>query len=299
MDPTLTPHFSLSFSPSKARAQRAQAADWAQIDSWLSSKYQGRSVPLFERNEDTLKALLALVAANEKADEEREVLWTVEKRTLAEVEADLERSDDDAAILEALRMHLSPDAQQSLDALAACSVAIDSPRPGAESTAHTLIQLTTQSHALSQQLHRLNHLHSYLQSQMFALRAQLRDIQPSKDTTANTFSVPLSLPQQTQEWTRNTKMLKAKVAEYEERLNALSASLPGSEYSVGVEDVVELENEVVDMRKRVNQLESQIKGFEGLPPDRDAARKEVKRIEKEVELLKRERDKVFAEMVGK
>ena len=86
MDPTLTPHFSLSFSPSKARAQRAQAAEWAQVDSWLSSKYQGRSVPSFERNEDTLKALLALVSANEKADEEREALWMVEKKALAEVE---------------------------------------------------------------------------------------------------------------------------------------------------------------------------------------------------------------------
>lgn len=88
MDPSLplSPHFSLSFSPSKARAQRAQAADWQQIDSWLSSKYQGRSVPAFERNEDTLKALLAVVAASEQADEEREVLWAVERKAVAEIE---------------------------------------------------------------------------------------------------------------------------------------------------------------------------------------------------------------------
>lgn len=92
-------------------------------------------------------------------------------------------------------------------------------------------------------------------------------------------------------------MLKSKIAEYEERLNTLRA-LPGSEYSVGVEDVAELEKEVLDSRKRVSKLESQIKGFEGLPPDGDAARKEVKRMEKEVEELKRKRDKVFAEMVG-
>ena len=38
--------------------------------------------------------------------------------------------------------------------------------------------------------------------------------------------------------------------------------------------------------------------LEGLPPDRDAARRETKRLEKEVEGLKRQRDNVFAEMVG-
>lgn len=85
----LSPHFSLSFSPSKARAQRAQAADWHHVDTWLSSKFQGRSVPAFERNEDTLKALLALVAANEKADEEREILWAVEKKGLNEAEVSI------------------------------------------------------------------------------------------------------------------------------------------------------------------------------------------------------------------
>jgi len=75
------------FSPSKAKQQRAQAQDWQHVDAWLASKYQGRSVPLFERNEETLKALLALVAVNEKADEERDLLWNVQKESLSELQA--------------------------------------------------------------------------------------------------------------------------------------------------------------------------------------------------------------------
>jgi len=75
------------FSPSKAKQQRAQAQDWQHVDAWLASKYQGRSVPLFERNEETLKSLLALVAANEKADEERDLLWNVQKESLSELQA--------------------------------------------------------------------------------------------------------------------------------------------------------------------------------------------------------------------
>lgn len=74
------------FSPSKARQQRAQAADWAQIDSWLSYKYAGRTVPTFERNEETLKVLRELAAANERADEERMVLERVEREAARELE---------------------------------------------------------------------------------------------------------------------------------------------------------------------------------------------------------------------
>ena len=74
------------FSPSKARQQRAQAQDWAQIDSWLSYKYAGRTVPTFERNEETLKVLRELSMANERADEERAVFERVEREALRELD---------------------------------------------------------------------------------------------------------------------------------------------------------------------------------------------------------------------
>ena len=74
------------FSPSKARQQRAQAADWAQIDSWLSYKYVGRTVPSFERNEETLKVLRELSTANEGADEERIVAERLERDVCVELE---------------------------------------------------------------------------------------------------------------------------------------------------------------------------------------------------------------------
>jgi len=90
MDTSLTPL--ALFSPSKAAQQRAQAQDWHHVDTWLSSKYQGRSVPVFERNEETLKALQSLAAANERADEERELLWAVEKAALREFEVETQYS---------------------------------------------------------------------------------------------------------------------------------------------------------------------------------------------------------------
>jgi HAUS augmin-like complex subunit 1 len=84
MDTSLTP--TDLFSPSKARQQRAQAQDWAHIESWLSYKYAGRSIPNFERNEETLKALRALATVNERADEERALIARVEREALKELE---------------------------------------------------------------------------------------------------------------------------------------------------------------------------------------------------------------------
>jgi len=74
------------FSPSKARQQRAQAQDWAHIDTWLSYKYSGRTVPTFERNDETLKVLRELSIANERADEEIHALERVEKEALKELD---------------------------------------------------------------------------------------------------------------------------------------------------------------------------------------------------------------------
>ena len=71
------------FSPSVARAAASTAKDWSFVDDWLHRKYAASSasgggggktaakrsswttVPQFERNPETLKALLALAAANE------------------------------------------------------------------------------------------------------------------------------------------------------------------------------------------------------------------------------------------
>ena len=74
------------FSPSKARQQRAQAQDWAHIDSWLSYKYAGRTVPTFERNDETLKVLRELSMANERADDERTVMERLEREALKELD---------------------------------------------------------------------------------------------------------------------------------------------------------------------------------------------------------------------
>jgi HAUS augmin-like complex subunit 1 len=74
------------FSPSKARQQRAQAQDWAYIDTWLQYKYSGRTIPTFERNDETLKVLRELSVATERADENKAIQQRLEREALKELD---------------------------------------------------------------------------------------------------------------------------------------------------------------------------------------------------------------------
>lgn len=63
------------FSPSFARIAATTARDWSYVDTWLASKLPGNDPPpLFERNKDTLNALLTLCAYNEATDGERQLV---------------------------------------------------------------------------------------------------------------------------------------------------------------------------------------------------------------------------------
>ncbi|KAH0309502.1 hypothetical protein KCU71_g8358, partial [Aureobasidium melanogenum] len=67
---TSTPLEYSLFSPSKAAEQQRLAKDWDYVHQFLRQKYPSpQKVPKFEENEETLRMLLAVAAANEKADE--------------------------------------------------------------------------------------------------------------------------------------------------------------------------------------------------------------------------------------
>ena len=291
MDSNLDLLPSALFSPSKAAQQRAQAQDWHHVDTWLASKYQGRSVPQFERNEDTLKAFLALVAANEKADEERDMLWGIQKEALADLKSHDTKDNDlasNTAILSALSQSLSSEATTSLEALATTSVTLDVSSADPESVAKSIIVQTQTSQALSQTLLRVSSLQRRLENELMALRSQLNELRSSA------FQAPLSLQRQTLEWNRNTKQLRTKIGEYTERL----ASLEGKDNGL-IEDVVRREKTVTELGEKVKQLEAQVEAFKGLPKDRDAARREVEKVGKELAGLQRQRDKMFEELFEK
>lgn len=283
------------FSPSKAAQQRAQASDWQHVDTWLSSKYQGRSVPTFERNEDTLKTLLALVAANEKADEERELLWSTQKEALAELKEGPHEDSPQSrmAIVGKLTAYLPKEGLENLDALAGMAVAVDAPNAQPETIARTVMEQTQTSQALTQTLLRLTHLQRRLETELLSLRTQLAQLR------SPSFQPPATLARQTLEWTRNTKQLRAKLGEYNDRLASLADAGAETQSGLLVEQIVQRESDLLELGERVARLEGRVDAFKGLPGDRDGARREVEKAGNELGRLQRRRDELFEGLVEK
>ncbi|KAF2827371.1 hypothetical protein CC86DRAFT_348776 [Ophiobolus disseminans] len=289
------------FSPSKARQQRAQAQDWAHIDSWLSYKYSGRSVPSFERNEETLKVLRELSMANERADESRITIERVEREALKEIDEAV-RNEDDVRLLSKLRSSLTPEGEQALDALASTTVALNTPTANPETIAHALIQHTTTSQNLTNQLAYIQTLQDYLTKQHSLLRAQLNAL-----GTNPAFVAPSNLQRQTTEQTRQTKHLRTKIREYEDKLSSLQLNqsrsmTPGSKYigsADAIGEMLEQQKALDEVREKVEGLEREVGEFAGLPADREAARKEVGKLEVRLDEVRRRRDELFEGLVGK
>ncbi|KAF1928944.1 uncharacterized protein M421DRAFT_420173 [Didymella exigua CBS 183.55] len=288
------------FSPSKARQQRARAQDWAHIESWLSYKYAGRTMPAFERNEETLKVLRELSMANERADEERAVLERVEREALKELD-EVTTNPNGAHILSTLRANLTPEGSTALAALASTTIALSTPTADPQTLAHALISYTATTQNLTNQLTHIQDLQKYLSKQHALLRAQLHELQ-----TDPLFSAPASLQRQTIEQTRQTKHLRSKIREAESQLSSLQSSharamTPGSKNIATVEaitDMLEQQRASEELRERVQALEEEVEQFGGLPADLTAARKEVGRLEVRCDEVRRRRDELFEELVG-
>jgi len=101
------------------------------------------------------------------------------------------------------------------------------------------------------------------------------------------------------EWNRNTKQLRAKLEEYENRLASLESGDGPAKRRELVKEVVTQEEQVSGMSERVQTLESQLQAYRGLPKNKNAARKEVQKVERELAELQKRRDTLFEGLVEK
>lgn len=77
---------------------------------------------------------------------------------------------------------------------------------------------------------------------------------------------------------------------------------PGSKYIGSAEAIVEMleqQKALDEIRARVEGLESEVAQFAGLPAEREAARKEVAKLEVRLDEVRRKRDELFEGLVGR
>lgn len=275
------------FSPSVARQQLAAAKDWNYIDSWLSTKFAGKTPP-FERNNDTLKALLALAALNESADEERELLARVEAKALQDLRTKQE-ADPNGKLLQSIEESLTREGQTSLETLSALSVALNQPIPNTEKLGRGIIDLQVTAYDLEQASDRVSILENHLNAELGKINQLIEELQ------SDAYQPPADLAKQTTDYQRKIKVLNAKLPELREKVASLSAN--NGKSKVTIQDVKAEEDKFKDLMATVKDLEAQVKSYHGLPQDTDLARLELESLRVELRDLSRQRDSMFEGLV--
>lgn len=320
------------FSPSVARAAASAAKDWSYVDTWLQRKFPGRAPPPFERNADTLRALLALASANEAADEERALIARLEAETLQQLRAhddqqpqkgeesyDPQQPTLDAAreaILTSLEASLTREGQTALTAMAALALQTHTPLPTPATLGAELITLSTESLALEQAIARIHTLTAYLAQEAAAtanLAAELRppsphhhdqDEDPSEtaqgnDHRATGYHPPPDLSIQNLSLQRQIKALSSRVPDLRDRAATLAKSVGGSgtASSPSIAQIRDEEEAYLSLLAEKRELDAQVRAFHGLPPDTEQARRQLEALRAELRRMTMRRDEVFEGLV--
>ena len=275
------------FSPSKARAAQAQAKDWASVDAWLGKRYPSKRLPPFERNEETLQALLELATLNDSADEQRSLVDRIEKSSLqAMSRRRAAESEGNAEILKLLMTALKD--CKSLDGLAETTVALECPDTDVATVARALADLTAQEFDAKQQATRAEAQVQAIKSNQAKVSSQLKELK------RDDFQPRTNLPELTVEWSRNTKQLKAKIGEYDDRLAGLRASQPPA---VTLEDVSSLAEDLSTQQQRLAELNAHLTAYQSLPTDPKAARTALEKAKVALRSQMQDRDQLFERLI--
>jgi HAUS augmin-like complex subunit 1 len=274
-------------SPTKARQAAIQAKDWAYVNSWLSRKYSPHNVPPFERNDETLRSLLAIAAANDAADEEASLVHRAREEVVRALKQREEAGDSRKQnLLEDIEARLDLEGKEALNDLAETIVLLGDSSTDVTELAHAIIELTRDEFELANQVQKVEALQAYLDKEILLVQTE---IETFKSHPA--YETPPDLTSQTVEWARSAKLLGAKINEYRDKTTSLqrSVSIDGPT----IEEVVQEEGNLHRLKETVRVLENRIKSYRDLPPDLEDAKNEYKRLEKELNRLTRERDQLF------
>lgn len=285
-------------SPTKARQAAIQAKDWAYVNSWLDRQYAPKPVPRFERNEDTLRVLLTLAAANDAADEESALQNRAREEAVNAFKAqeEAERKDPHEQqkneILNEVEAWLDDKGSRDLDDLADSAAALGNTlNPTPEDLSQSIVELTEENFDAQAQMAKVETLHHYLRKELLRLQADLEDLKSDK-----AYEPPSDAQNLTAEWSRGTKTLATKLGEYQDRIASLERHQPRGST---IKDMMIEEEGVIRLQDEVMALEGRVKAFHNLPKDITGARIRYKELERELDQLTRQRDNMFGRLVGR
>ncbi|RDA83332.1 hypothetical protein CP532_5213 [Ophiocordyceps camponoti-leonardi (nom. inval.)] len=266
------------FSPSVARIAASTARDWSYVDSWLASKLPpDRPIPPFERNQDTLKALLALALANEAADEERHqraraseaALQTLRRRRRQQQQQQRQRQEHDTPslsmdLLASIQRELPQEGRDALEALANVAVQSGASLAAPQDLARGFVRLQAELAETELMISRLDLLRRHVDREaglaVDALRAWQSDrFKPLPDAARQNLDLQ-----------RKTKAMHAQLVDLRDR-----APVAAQTQHLTIGDAAREEQDILDLLACSEELEARINDFGRLPYDAGDAKAEV------------------------
>ncbi|KAK0648791.1 hypothetical protein B0T16DRAFT_324557 [Cercophora newfieldiana] len=284
------------FSPSVARLAASTAKDWNYIDSWLHNLFHPRSPPSFERNADTLRALLALALANETANEERALLSRLETTSLSTLNAPPHPDSNttlttaQSAILTSLSSNLSREGTTALTTMSTLSTNLGIANPTPSDIAQRMATLSSTLASLEQMEERVQILTRYIDTEASKMRDLVESIKSSKD-----YRPAAGLAKENLEAQRRIKSMSSRLPELKDRVSALASSVGMPNPTI--EQIRQEEEAYLECLAQKNALDAEVRSFQGLPHDTDQARQELETLRSELRHITSRRDAVFEGLV--
>lgn len=286
------------FSPSVARLASSEAKDWSYVDSWLSSKFTGRSPPPFERNNETLRVLVALATINEGIDEEHGLVANAEVaglQGLYSIDPNMEHNLDASvrssttvaqSIMSAIEASLSRVGQSAFESLAAASIEVGIAFPAPEIIARKVTDLQKHIFQLGQALFRIQKL-------LVRVNAQSRNVQSRiQEQEQDSRRPSTSLARLNLELQRKIRAETARLRDTKEKIS-ISFRPPAP----SVQQLKDDEATFVELWEYNESLNKQIECFKDLPPNTELAKQQLDALRDELHAATQKRDIVFEGLV--
>ncbi|KAI3393521.1 hypothetical protein diail_4157 [Diaporthe ilicicola] len=292
------------FSPTVARLAASTARDWDYVDSWLASRYNGRTPSQFERNPDTLKVLLSLAALNETSDENRRLVSQVDAAALDDFTAARDanhRAGDEPeqrptdlaafkdAFYAAIEDSLTREGKAALDAMASSAGHLGMTFPEPARLARAMLDLQTRIFDLEQAVARVGTLQRLAESETARLDELLEDIRGDE------YRPPADLARQNLDLQRKIKAITKKLPEMQDKVASLARTVGVPDPTI--QQVRQEEDKYLEFLNQRRRLDQQVNEFEGLPADVDRARQQLDRLRGELRSITQRRDAVFEGLV--
>lgn len=333
MSSHLPPSAPVIFSPSVARAAASAAKDWSYVDSWLHAKYAPLhlKVPSFERNPETLKALLALATANEAADDPRQQIADLESatqeklntsnttsldRTAAQAQDDITPSfpspsasltyhEAKQSIFSSLSASLTPAGQEALTSLShSQTLSLPVTQGDPIHLASSFLSLSTELNNLEQARQRLDLLSSHITCATASIEKLLVRLRRHPGC-----SPAAGLAKENLEVQRRIRMLAGQtLPQLKEKVANLADAVVGGDGGgscgeeegrgmVTVEQVRREQEAYLELLRRKHELDVKVRAFQGLPPDIEQARRALELLREGLRSLTSRRDEAFEGLV--